>query len=123
MIKDMVSIIVPVYNVEKYIEKCLTSLASQTYDSLEFILVSDGSKDGSDVICKRFAVADKRFRYFRKENEGVSAARNYGISRARGEYYLFVDSDDYIDSDMVEKMTAVMKKENADIVQCFYDRI
>lgn len=120
MIKDMVSIIVPVYNVEKYIEKCLSSLASQTYDSLEFILVSDGSKDGSDVICKRFAAADKRFRYFRKENEGVSAARNYGISRARGEYYLFVDSDDYIDSDMVEKMTAVMKKENADIVQCFY---
>ena len=119
----MVSIIVPVYNVEKYIEKCLSSLASQTYDSLEFILVSDGSKDGSDVICKRFAAADKRFRYFRKENEGVSAARNYGISRARGEYYLFVDSDDYIHPQMLELLYEAIRKGDYDLAIAYYQTV
>ena len=120
MKQGLVSIIVPVYNVENYIERCLRSLAAQTYAPLEVLLVNDGSTDDSASICERFCAQDERFQYFYKENGGVSAARNYGIQRAQGEYYLFVDSDDYIDADMVERMVAVIEKEHADIVQCFY---
>ncbi len=120
MKQGLVSIIVPVYNVENYIERCLQSLAAQQYDPLEIILVNDGSTDDSASICQHFCEQDQRFHYYEKENGGVSAARNYGIQRAQGSYYLFVDSDDYIDSDMVESMVAVIEKEQADIVQCFY---
>lgn len=120
MVKDMVSIIVPVYNVEGYIDRCLQSMAAQTYASLEIILVNDGSTDNSGAICERYCQTDPRFHYYCKENEGVSAARNYGMVHASGEYYMFVDSDDYIDPDMIEQMVRVSQKEQADIVQCFY---
>ena len=111
MVKDMVSIIVPVYNVEGYIDRCLQSMAAQTYASLEIILVNDGSTDNSGAICERYCQADPRFHYYFKENEGVSAARNYGMAHASGEYYMFVDSDDYIDPDMIEQMVRVSQKE------------
>lgn len=120
MNEELVSIIVPVYNVENYIQRCLCSLAAQTYQPFEVILVNDGSTDHSGMLCEHFCQQDARFHYYEKKNGGVSAARNYGIEHAHGGYYLFVDSDDYIDSDMVERMMAVMQKENADIVQCFY---
>ena len=107
MKKDLVSIIVPVYNVEKYVERCLRSLVAQTYPAVEILLVSDGSTDGSDAICERYAQAYAQIRYFRKENEGVSETRNFAMRHACGEYYLFVDSDDFIEADMVEQMMEV----------------
>lgn len=100
--KYKVSIIVPVYNSEKYIERCLNSVISQTYKNIEIIIVDDGSSDNSFNVISKFD--DKRIKYFRKENEGVSIARNYGIKRASGEYLLFVDSDDYISRDMVQEL-------------------
>ena len=120
MKKDLVSIIVPVYNVEKYVERCLRSLVAQTYPAVEILLVSDGSTDGSDAICERYAQAYAQIRYFRKENEGVSETRNFAMRHACGEYYLFVDSDDFIEADMVEQMMEVMKNEQSDLVICSY---
>ncbi len=120
MIKDMVSIIVPIYNVEDYLERCLRSLAAQTYTPLEIILVNDGSSDQSAAICERYCRQDTRFRYYYQENSGVSSARNTALRQAQGEYYLFVDSDDYIEADMVTQMAEVIKAQQADIVQCFY---
>lgn len=120
MEKDLVSIIVPVYNVENYVERCLRSLVMQTYPAVEILLVSDGSKDGSDAICARYAAHHEQIRYFRKENEGLSATRNFGMRHARGEYYLFVDSDDFIETDMVARMMDVMRREQAQLVICSY---
>lgn len=116
MKKDLVSIIVPVYNVEKYVERCLRSLVRQTYPDIEILLISDGSMDGSDGICQRFAGIYDQIRYFRKENEGLSATRNFGMRHARGEYYMFVDSDDFIETDMIARMMDVMHKEKAQLV-------
>ena len=111
----LVSIIIPVYNSEKYIKRCLKSILNQTYENIEMIVVDDGSTDNSFNIISKFE--DKRIRYFKKENEGVSIARNYGIKRAVGEYLLFVDSDDYIAKDIVEEL---IKKTNglSEIVFC-----
>lgn len=118
--KQLVSILVPVYNVEKYVERCLQSLVEQTYAPLEIILVNDGSKDGSGAICQRFAQKYTQIHYYCKENEGLSATRNFAIEHASGTYYLFVDSDDHIETDMVEKMVDAMEREQGDIVQCSY---
>lgn len=90
----MLSVVVPVYNVERYLDECMESLLAQTYSPIEFILVNDGSTDGSAVICDRYAALDERVRVFHKSNSGVSAARNLGIREARGEYVTFIDSDD-----------------------------
>lgn len=100
--KILVSIVVPIYNVEKYIEKCLNSLKNQTYKNIEIILVDDGSTDNSNLICDKFAKNDSRFKYYKKENGGLSDARNYGIKLCNGEFLTFVDSDDYVDFDYVE---------------------
>ncbi len=113
-----VSIIVPVYNAEEYLVKCLDSVVNQTLANVEIILIDDGSVDGSSQICKSYAAKDERIIYYKKENEGLAAARQDGMERASGEYIGFVDSDDWLELNMYERMYSVAKKENADVVFC-----
>lgn len=100
----LVSIIVPVYNAEQYLFKCLNSIVNQTYKNLEIIIVNDGSTDGSDEICRYFEKTDQRIRYVIQENKGVSAARNQGMDLCHGKYIMFVDSDDYVSENIVERL-------------------
>ena len=116
-----VSVIVPVYNVEKYLDKCLDSLANQTLKDLEIIIVNDGSPDNSEDIIKKYTKKYKNFKYYKKENGGLSSARNYGIKYASGDYIAFLDSDDYVKSDMYEKMYEKAIKGNYDLVVCDID--
>lgn len=114
-----VSVIVPFYNVEKYIDRCLNSLVNQTLEDIEIIIVNDGSKDNSETIAKEYASKYKnKIIYLKKENGGLSDARNYAIPYATGEYIAFLDSDDYVEVNMYEQMYEKAKKENADIVEC-----
>ena len=114
-----VSVIVPIYNVEKYLPKCLDSLINQTLDDIEIILVNDGSTDNSGNIAKEYkAKYNDKFIYLEKENGGLSDARNFGIPYAKGEYIAFLDSDDYIEEDAYEKMYEKVKKEDADYIEC-----
>ena len=113
-----VSIIVPVYNVERYIKKCLDSLVCQTLNNIEIIVVNDGSPDNSELIINEYAQKYSNIRYFKKENGGVGSARNFGLSKAIGKYILFVDSDDYIDITMAEKMYNSAVINNSDMVIC-----
>ena len=113
-----ISVIVPVYNVEKYIEKCLDSLKNQTMKDIEFIIVNDGSTDNSQRIIDKYVKNDKRFKSIIKENGGQGSARNFGLENANGEYIGYVDSDDYIEKNMYEKMYLEAKKNNSDIVLC-----
>ena len=99
--KPLVSIIVPVYNVEKYLQACLESLACQTYPELEIILIDDGSTDSSGKMCDEFAQKDPRFKVVHQANGGLSNARNHGIQLAQGDYLTFVDSDDTVTNDYV----------------------
>ncbi len=105
----LISVIVPVYGVEKYIDKCLESIILQTYENLEIILVDDGSKDRSGEICEEYAKKDKRIKVFHKTNGGLSDARNYGIEHSHGTYLAFIDSDDYIDIDYIEFLYNLIK--------------
>ena len=114
--EQKVSIIVPVYNVEKYLKRCVDSLIEQSYKNLEIILVDDGSKDNSFSICKEYESKDSRVRIFHKENEGLGLTRNYGIEKSTGEYITFVDSDDYLTLDAVETMVEKAAVTNADVV-------
>ena len=104
MEKGLVSIIVPVFNAEKYLSECVNSLIEQTYDNIEILLIDDGSNDDSLAICKSFENKDKRIKVFSKENGGVSSARNFALQKLTGEYFAFVDSDDYVTKDYVKKM-------------------
>jgi len=114
-----VSVIVPVYNVEKYLEKCLESLVTQTLSDIEIITVDDGSTDDSKKIIKKFTEKyPEKLKYYYKENGGLSSARNFGIPYAHGEYIAFLDSDDYIEPTMYEEMYNTAKKENSDMVEC-----
>lgn len=115
MKKPLISILVPVYNVEAYIDECLDSLAGQTYTNLEIILVDDGSTDSSLQYCQDWAERDTRFQVFHIENHGVSYARNYALSKCTGDYIGFVDPDDWIDKDMYEIMMQNMLQYNSDI--------
>ena len=94
--EDIISIIVPIYNTRRYIDKCVESIVNQTYKNIEIILVDDGSTDGSDKKCDEWKEKDKRIKVIHKENEGASSARNVGIENAKGKYIAFIDSDDYI---------------------------
>lgn len=116
--EDLVSIIIPVYQVEKYLEKCLESVINQTYKKIEVILIDDGSKDNSGKICDEYAQKDKRIIVIHKNNEGVSKARNVGIECAKGTYITFVDSDDFIHKDYIEKLYELCKHNNADLSIC-----
>ena len=114
----MISVIVPVYNVEKYFDACINSIISQTYKELEIILVDDGSTDSSGRLCDQYAKKDSRIKVIHKENGGVSSARNTGIDIATGEYITFVDADDYIDANMYETLYEMAIKTGAEIVEC-----
>lgn len=114
----MISVIVPVFNTEKYLHKCLNSIVSQTYKDLEIIVVDDGSFDNSPRICDEFAQKDNRIKVVHKNNEGVSVARNTAIDMASGEYLFFVDSDDYMAHNMIEVLYKDLNKNNADISMC-----
>ena len=117
MSNPKISIIVPVYNAENYLHRCVESLISQTYSNLEIILVDDGSTDRSREICMQFAENDKRIQYYYQNNAGAAVARNNGIDHATGEYLGFVDSDDYIDVDMYEVLINAIIKYEAQAVQ------
>jgi len=106
-----VSIIVPVYNAEKYLEKCISSLLNQNFSDFELILVNDGSKDNSGKICDEYAKADKRIKVFHKENGGVSSARNRGIDEAGGKYIMFCDSDDYIKEEFCAPLVSLANED------------
>lgn len=118
----LISIIVPVYNVEQYLEKCITTIINQTYKNLEIILVDDGSKDSSGKICDDFSKKDNRIKVIHKTNGGLSDARNHGLRIAKGDYIGFVDSDDYIAEDMFETLYNLMENNNSDIsIVSFYE--
>lgn len=117
----LVSIVVPIYNVESYLQECLESIRNQKYTNLEVILVNDGSQDGSGDICKEIIKEDKRFQYFEKENGGLSSARNFGIERCTGDYIIFIDSDDFVAEEMIAAMLENLIKYDADVCCCNYD--
>lgn len=116
--EPLVSIIIPVYNVEPYIKRCLDSISKQTYGNLEIIAVDDGSKDNSADICEECAATDQRITVIRKNNEGAGYARNAGLNIVTGDYIFFVDSDDYILDNCIERLLEVAIHEDADIVKC-----
>lgn len=119
----LLTVIVPVYNVEKYLDTCIKSIINQTYSNLEIILVDDGSKDDSGRICDKYAEKDKRIKVIHKENEGLSEARNLGIKLSKGDYITFVDSDDYIDERMYEILIHDLEYYDVDIATCDYLRV
>lgn len=114
----LISIVVPVYNAEKYLDKCIQSIINQKYSNLEIILVDDGSKDNSLGLCKKYAENDKRIKVIHKENGGVSTARNAGIESASGDFIAFIDSDDYIDENMYFNMMQKASEYKCDVVMC-----
>lgn len=118
---EKISIIVPVYNCEKYIGTCIESIREQTYENIEIILVNDGSKDRSGEICRSYIGKDKRIKYLEQENQGVSAARNHGIEVADGDFLMFVDADDTIKKDACEQMTGHIA-DSVDMVLCGFER-
>ncbi len=115
---DKISVIVPVYKVEKYLKKCIYSITGQTYKNIEIILVDDGSPDRCPEICDNLAMADSRIKVIHKENGGLSDARNAGLAIATGDYLMFVDSDDYIEATMTEKLLNLIKRDKSDIALC-----
>lgn len=117
---DSVSIIVPVYNVEKYVSVCIDSIVHQSYRNIEIILVDDGSTDKSGVICDKWQKKDRRIKVIHKKNGGLSSARNVGLDNAHGEYISFIDSDDFIKEDMLSSLIKEMKNYECDIVCCNY---
>ena len=114
--KPLISVVIPVYNVEKHLRKCLDSIVNQTYKNLEIILINDGSKDNSDEICREFAEKDDRIVYVSRENRGVSATRNEGIDLSHGDYFSFIDSDDHLELDTYEYLLNLISKHNVDAV-------
>ena len=118
--KTLISIIVPIYNVENYLRQCLDSIMNQTYQNFECLLINDGSPDNSADICREYVSKDSRFRYFEKENGGVSSARNLGIEHSKGEYITFIDSDDWVESDYLEVLYRALLDEQADIAISTY---
>ncbi len=120
----LISVIIPMYNAEKYIERCLQSVMKQTYPHIEIIVVDDGSTDKCGIIVQTLAKNSKnRLKYFRKQNSGVSATRNYGLEKTTGNYFAFVDADDWIAPDMYEKMWELLQQHNADLVMCGRTRV
>ena len=116
----MISVIVPVYKVEDYLDQCVQSIVSQTYTDLEIILVDDGSPDNCPAICDAWAGRDSRIKVIHKENGGAADARNIGLSYAHGDFIAFVDSDDMIHATMYQRLLEVLLKTKSDIVECEY---
>ena len=118
MLKDLISVIVPVYNVEKYLKRCVDSLLRQSYPELEIILVDDGSTDDSGKLCDELALTDKRIKVVHQKNRGLGPARNTGMDHMSGEYVAFVDSDDWIEPDMYRHMLSAMSEHHCDVATC-----
>lgn len=116
----LVSVIVPVFNSDKFLSRCIDSVLVQTYPNFEVILIDDGSTDNSGGICDEYVKKDSRVRAIHKQNSGVSATRNVGLEKAKGKYILFVDSDDYIDNIMLEKLVSKAEEKQSDITVCNY---
>lgn len=116
--RKLVSIIIPVYKVEKYLTECIESVLKQTYSNIEILLIDDGSPDNSGKICDKYAEKDSRIKVVHKENGGVSSARNVGLEHAKGEYIAFVDSDDFVDESYIEKMYINLQENKSDLVFC-----
>lgn len=113
---EKISIIIPVYNGEKYIERCILSASNQTYKNIEIMIIDDGSNDGTADIIEQMMQKDRRIKVIKKKNEGVSSARNCGIKKSTGDYIMFVDTDDYIENDYLRKMYDEIKKYDVDMV-------
>lgn len=124
MEEKLISVIIPVYNQEQYLEQCLDSVINQTYKNLEIIIVDDGSTDYSSKICKYYEKLDKRIKYYYKENSGCGETRNYGLDRANGEFIYFLDSDDYIAPEMIKTLANSINESDSfvGITQFFYVR-
>lgn len=120
---ELISVIVPIYNVEKYLSKCIDSILEQSYRNLEIILVDDGSTDASGRICDVYLGKDQRIQVIHKANGGLSDARNAGIDVANGEYFAFVDADDFISSSMFERLLYIIKEEKADVALCGFQSL
>ena len=116
-----ISIIVPIYNAEKYLSKCINSLINQTKKEIEIILINDGSTDRSEEIINNYR--DERIKYFKNENQGIGKTRNFGIEKATGKYLMFVDSDDYLKEDACEILFKKAEKEKLDLVICNYYKV
>lgn len=116
----LVSVIVAAYNIEQYLPRCLDSLINQTYDNLEIVVVDDGSEDATGAICDSYAQNDRRIKVIHQQNQGLSGARNTGLSSAQGEYIGYVDGDDWIEPDMYRKMYMACEQKNAEIAVCAY---
>ncbi len=119
----LISVIVPIYKVEKYLARCVKSIRNQTFTDIEIILVDDGSPDKCGEMCDAYARKDERVRVIHKANGGLSSARNVGIDEAKGEYLAFIDSDDWMDADMLEILHRIAQEKNADIVECSFRNI
>lgn len=120
---DLVSIIVPVYNVEDYLERCINSILNQSLNEIEVLLINDGSKDLSGEICETFKNRDSRVKVFHKDNGGVSSARNFGIEHASGKYLAFIDPDDWVEAPMFETLLKSANEQKSDLVVCDYQNV
>ena len=100
----MISVIIPIYNMEKYLDRCINSITEQSYKNIEILLINDGSTDNSLKICKKFQKEDERIKFFSMNHQGVSIARNLGIEKAKGKYIMFIDSDDWIEKDTIKNL-------------------
>ena len=122
MNNELISIIVPIYNTEKYLHQCLDSILNQTYTNFEVLLVNDGSTDSSGIICQEYVENDSRFRYFEKNNGGVSSARNLGLERSGGAYITFIDSDDWVEPNYLDVLYTALKENDTDVAISTYKR-
>lgn len=118
--KNLISIIIPIYNISQFIEKCLQIVCGQSYPYLEIILVNDGSTDDSDTLCHKWEFIDSRIKVYHKKNGGLSDARNYGLSKATGSYIIYLDGDDWIATNTVEKLVHIAQEYHADFIQSSY---
>lgn len=118
MEKDLISVIIPIYNVSKYLDKCIESIINQTYSNLEILLIDDGSTDNCFNICKKWSSLDNRITLFHNSNNGVAYTRNFGLEKATGKYIVFIDSDDYIDKNMIKSLYDNMIKWDVDLSIC-----
>lgn len=119
--KPLVSVVIPVYNISDYVLKCLESVAGQSFESLEIIVVDDGSTDGSGKICDEFVARDVRVKVFHRKNKGLSEARNFGILKAKGKYVALIDGDDFVKKDFVNAMVITAEKTGSEVVICGFD--
>ena len=120
---DLISIIIPAYNVEKYLNRCLETVVNQTYENIEIILIDDGSTDQTPILCDTWATKDQRIKVVHKRNEGLSAARNTGMEYATGKYVGFVDSDDWIELDMFKYLYQLINKYHVEAAFCDFRRL